>query len=287
MPSNTEPSPTGSILVADDGSAVAYRAASWAAEEAARSRRRLRIARIVRWPLPELAGLRLATAPVRPSSDLSAVLQRCRRLAGGMDVHAEVLSGDAVTLLAKLAEESELTVLGSSGQTMSPAVLLGSTAAELARRVDTALVVVRHEPPCAGRPVLIGVDGSADSAAAVRAGFAFAERAGSPVEVVHAWSDLPVEALGGPAAIDTAAAHEDAAALLADRLAEARRRHPGVEVREFVVLDRPATLLLARAVGAALLVVGRHGRAHPAGLPMGSVSHALLHYAACPVMVVG
>jgi nucleotide-binding universal stress UspA family protein len=37
----------------------------------------------------------------------------------------------------------------------------------------------------------------------------------------------------------------------------------------------------------ALLVVGRHGRAHAGETPLGSVSHALLHYAQCPVMLVG
>jgi nucleotide-binding universal stress UspA family protein len=216
---------------------------------------------------------------------LHALVERCERLAPGVDVHAETLSGDPVALLTKLADESAMTVVGASGQTMSQCVQLGSTAAELARRVTTPFVVVRHEPPCAHRPVVIGVDGSADGRAAVRAGFAFAERAGSPVEAVHAWSDLPLEALGAPD-IDTVGARQDATELLSEQVADARQRHPGVPVRELVVLDRPMALLLARAAGAALLVVGRHGRARAGEMPLGSVGHALLHYAPCPVMVV-
>ena len=290
MGPNTEPAGSTPILAAYDGSPAAYRATSWAAAEAARSGRPLRIARIVRWPLPELDGLRLpADARTRPSTpgDLDAVVEHCRRLVPGADVQVETLSGDPVALLTKLADESALTVLGASGQTMSGWVLLGSTAAEVARRVGPPVVVVRHEPPCDGRPVVIGADGSPDGRAAVRAGFAFAERAGSPVEVVHAWSDLPVEALGGPAAFDATAARRDAAALLSEQVADARRQHPELEVRELALLDRPTVTLLARAVGAALLVVGRHGRAHPREVPLGSVSHALLHYAHCPVMLVG
>src|SRR3954451_16826360 len=194
MVSNAEPSSSTPILAAYDGSPVAYRAVLWAADEAARSGRPLRIARVARWPLPELADLRprlpesVRTARATPGA-LHALVERCEQFAPGVDVHAETLSGDPVALLTKLAEESAMTVVGACGQTMSQCVLLGSTAAELARRVTTPFVVVRHEPPCAGRPVVIGVDGSPGGRAAVRAGFAFAERAGSPVEAVHAWSD--------------------------------------------------------------------------------------------------
>jgi nucleotide-binding universal stress UspA family protein len=116
--------------------------------------------------------------------------------------------------------------------------------------------------------------------------FAFADRTGSPVEAVHAWSDLPLEALGAPD-IETVGARQDAIKLLSEQVTDARRRHPGVPMCELVVLDRPMALLLARAVGAALLVIGRHGRARAGEMALGSVSHALLHYALCPVMVVG
>jgi nucleotide-binding universal stress UspA family protein len=54
-----------------------------------------------------------------------------------------------------------------------------------------------------------------------------------------------------------------------------------------VVLDRPVLALLERAGGAALLVVGRHGRAGGGATPLGSVGHEVLHYAPCPVLLVG
>jgi nucleotide-binding universal stress UspA family protein len=82
-------------------------------------------------------------------------------------------------------------------------------------------------------------------------------------------------------------ARHAAAALLVERLADARRRYPHVPVDEVVVLDRPTGSLLDRAAGAALLVVGRHGRAKVDGPPLGSVCHAVLHYAPCPVLLVG
>ena len=76
-------------------------------------------------------------------------------------------------------------------------------------------------------------------------------------------------------------------ALLADRLDDVLSRYPGVVVDEVVVLDRPVRALLERADRAALLVVGRHGRAGGSDTPLGSVSHAVLHYAPCPVLLVG
>jgi nucleotide-binding universal stress UspA family protein len=39
--------------------------------------------------------------------------------------------------------------------------------------------------------------------------------------------------------------------------------------------------------GAALVVVGRHGRVGDREASVGSVSHAVVHYAPCPVAVVG
>ena len=46
---------------------------------------------------------------------------------------------------------------------------------------------------------------------------------------------------------------------------------------------------LAKVVGfvGLMLVVGRRGRAHATGTPLGSVSHAVLHYAPCPVLLTG
>jgi nucleotide-binding universal stress UspA family protein len=58
-----------------------------------------------------------------------------------------------------------------------------------------------------------------------------------------------------------------------------------VQVDEIVVLDRPTRALLHYAAGAALLVAGRHGRARTADTPLGSVCHAILHYAPCPVLI--
>jgi nucleotide-binding universal stress UspA family protein len=63
---------------------------------------------------------------------------------------------------------------------------------------------------------------------------------------------------------------------------------PDVEARHEVVAHNPASVLVAASTGAERLVVGSRARGGPHSLvTLGSVSHAVLHHAGCPVAVVG
>jgi nucleotide-binding universal stress UspA family protein len=285
----------GPVVVAFDGSTPARRAVSWAAAEAAASGRPLRLAHVVHWPLPELVELHLPAealgvdAARRAAEELvGAAVTRCRELAPGVRVDGEVLTGDAVALLTDQAAGAGLLVLGASGQTASTRVLLGATAAELLRRVQVPVVVVRELPSRTGGRgrVVVGVDGSERCDRAIRFAVAAAARHGHGVVAVHAVCDLPLEVLGGDADVDEDELVDAARSALDRLLAGARRAHPGVPVRTRVVLDRPTGALLEAAPGAELLVVCRHGRTGAASSPLGSVSHAVAHYAPCPVAVV-
>jgi nucleotide-binding universal stress UspA family protein len=73
---------------------------------------------------------------------------------------------------------------------------------------------------------------------------------------------------------------------MSEALAGWRERYPQVEVAEEVVLGHPAEVLGRISDGSDLLVVGSRGRGGFAGLALGSVSHAVLHHARCPIAVV-
>ncbi|MBN9098697.1 MULTISPECIES: universal stress protein [unclassified Pseudonocardia] len=285
-----------SVLVGVDGSAAAARAALWATDEAVTTGRPLRLAVCVRPSMPELAGLALPPGTIdgahlraTASGLLQSAVARCRVLAPGIDVQGELVSGRPVEMLDRLAQGAASLVLGASGQSGVATVLLGSSAAELARRVTAPLVVVR-DLGAAGPdgPVVVGVDGSAVTGHVVRFAADHAAARGRELVAVHAWSDLPLDALAGTGApgIDRVRARRDADALLESYLATARDRHPDLAVRRIVCLDRPARALFGAAAGASLLVVGRHGRAGDTVGPLGSVGHAVLHYAHCPVALV-
>ena len=65
-----------------------------------------------------------------------------------------------------------------------------------------------------------------------------------------------------------------------------RERYPEVDVVEKTARGNAAAVLIGESAGAELLVVGSHGRGGFGGLLLGSVSHAVLHHARCPVAVV-
>jgi nucleotide-binding universal stress UspA family protein len=282
------------VLVAFDGSTASREAAYWAAEEAASRNRPLHLVHALRWPGPALAGLGLPEsvldepcARAAATALMQVALQRCRQHAAGVVAEGEVVPGDAVEVLAGAAAQAELLVLGACGQSAVPSVLLGSSAGELLRTVSTPVVVVRDSPGRAavGR-VVVGVDGSPDSEEALRFAIAVAARRRWELTAVHAWSDIPLEALTGRADLDRAELQEHAATALAARLAAVRPAEGDVPIHQLATVDHPAAALLTQAVGASLLVVGRHGRARTEP-PLGSVSHAVAYYAPCPVAIVG
>jgi nucleotide-binding universal stress UspA family protein len=187
--------------------------------------------------------------------------------------------GRPVDVLAM--EEGELLVLGSSGRTGIAEMFLGSTAAELVS-IGGRPVVVTRSGPLDGR-VVVGIDGSDTSADAIVFAFAFASRHGRELLAIHAWNDVGWAELPEQ---DWDHIRVDLAKLLEDQLADHRARYPEVHVAQEVAFDAPARALLQAADGAALVVVGSHGRGAVKRAILGSVSHAVLHHAPCPVAVV-
>ncbi|SFI76829.1 universal stress protein [Amycolatopsis sacchari] len=130
--------------------------------------------------------------------------------------------------------------------------------------------------------IVVGVDGSPMSAAALRWAVRQAELTGGAVHAVTAWSYLPVLDLGAvqSTAQEMAEAHRRAQAKFVDAV-----RVPGVPTRAEVVEGDPADVLLAAARDADLLVVGRHGHGRLVRALVGSVSAKCLRDATCPVVV--
>lgn len=131
-------------------------------------------------------------------------------------------------------------------------------------------------------PVLLGIDGSPASEAAVAVAFDEASRRGVELIALHAWSDLEVVELPG---LNWSAVEAEAQVLLAERLAGWQERYPDVTVRRVVVCDRPARQLVERSQTAQLVVVGSHGRGGVTGVLLGSVSNALVHAVRMPLIV--
>lgn len=138
--------------------------------------------------------------------------------------------------------------------------------------------------------IVVGVDGSEESVAALRWALAEAERRGATLDVVHAWHypyAACTEITGmAAAALDMDDLASAARAALDHSLEQAGAAHSGVRVEPILVQGAAAPTLVDAAVGADLLVVGTRGRGGFAGLVLGSVSQHCSTHAPCPVVVV-
>lgn len=289
MSTPTAPAP---VVVGVDGSPAAGCAVAWAAAES-----RLRgapLLLVAALPGPGIGELTtvLTDAAVshrfRTSEVLAAAAAQARAL-GAADVRAELHPGPPVTTLLTHSLGAALLVVGSRGLGERSGGLAHSVSSAVVTHARCPVVVVHGSAPEQG-PVVVGVDGSPTSDRAVALAFAEAELRGTDVVAVHAWTDLDLAAVyaldSSAEVLDPALLQAAHASVLARALAAPAAQHPGVAVREVVVQDRPVRTLLAEAEGAALVVVGSHGRGGFASMLLGSTSRALLHSVDCPLMVV-
>lgn len=282
------------VVVGVDGSLAAGRAVRWAAREARRRGLALRLVEAFAWsdttPLEvELASRDYRDMLLRTMRDqLDAAGATAEAAAPGIRVDKEVVAGYPARVLRAESERAALLVVGGRGVGGVLGLLVGSVAVSMAARAACPVVVVPdtgNEPVPADAPVVVGVDGSSHSEAAVAFAYEAASLRGAPLVAVHAWSDLPFDAEGAPM-IDWNVIQPAEQEVLAERLAGWAEKFPDVDVRRVVVQDRPAHALLEQAARARLLVVGSRGRGRLPALVLGSVSNAVLHRARCPVAVV-
>lgn len=132
--------------------------------------------------------------------------------------------------------------------------------------------------------IVVGVDGSAGSRQALEWAARQARLEGKSLLAVNAWEPVVVGWTPYPADLMTGMAVEQEK-VLQDTLDEVLGPNRGVEVETQVICGSPGRKLVSASSGAALLVVGRHGRHRLTG-QIGSVSDYCARHASCPVVVV-
>ncbi|MFF9064247.1 universal stress protein [Streptomyces sp. NPDC014891] len=283
------------IVAGVDGSPESLAAADWAAREALHRDLPLRLAHAWRWEPLDLPLLQDRASQERVADALlSDARDTLARRYPDLALTAGVLDDTPVAALLGTEDRAEMLVIGSRGHGAVAGFLLGSYGQQIIAGATRPVVAVRSrdgepaEPP-AGH-VLVGQLGSPeDSAAALGFAFATAAARGASVRAVRAWS-LPTLYAYSPASMRLA---DEAGGLvpfeekaLREALAPWRERYPDVPVTEHVELGSAGQVLLSSAGAAQLLVVGRRARRGAVGPRIGSVAHAALHLAPCPVAVV-
>ena len=134
------------------------------------------------------------------------------------------------------------------------------------------------------RRIVVGVDGSAGSVAALRWACREAGLRGAEVHAVHAWEAHSVASYAVPAQRRPSESDFDVLwkTVLPDRV-------PGVAVRTEVAAGLAARVLLERCAGADMLVLGTGGKKEgplSSGRSAGPVIRACLLRSPCPVVVI-
>lgn len=144
-----------------------------------------------------------------------------------------------------------------------------------------------------GKVIVVAIDGSPASDAAVEAGLDLAGALGSSVHFVHSASPLAEDVyeqsedqFGGPTQAEFVA-HDDVLAAAAERASQTGVDNEVELISESRNADLAASIAgMAAGHEAGLIVTGSRGHGAFTGSVLGSVSHNLIKFATMPVVVV-
>jgi nucleotide-binding universal stress UspA family protein len=286
------------LIVGIDGSAESEAALTWALEEA--TRRDLDVELVYALAVPVVSdayGMVMTRPDIDELTDysqklLDAALTSARTAAPQLTVSARLASGPPAAVLIEASKHAEGLVVGTRGLGAISGRLLGSVSVRLAGKSVSPVFIVPpewQEHPLPDAPVLVGVDGSEHSDAALHLALEEARCRGVGLIVLSAyhvpWLARPVE----PALI---AEFEQSEHWLAEKtVAESLARVKGhsfndVPVEQMAVRGLPAEALVEAGRHAVLTVVGSRGRRSLSRAVLGSVSRTLMQETRRPVAVV-
>ncbi|MEV7282148.1 universal stress protein [Streptomyces sp. NPDC093111] len=198
-------------------------------------------------------------------------------------VTTALLDGPPPKVLAGLSREAAMVVLGSRHLRRTEEFLsAGSLVLPVTAQARCPVVVVgdaehsTQDPPY----LVVGVDGSESSRAALALAFEEADLRHCALRTIAVWQP-PVFTLHTGDTLFHAERR-----LLSETTAGRADEYPDVRVTHEVIIGSPVETLAEVAEHALALVVGRRGHGGYTGMRVGSVAHGLLHRAHCPVITV-
>ncbi|MFF3756058.1 universal stress protein [Streptomyces sp. NPDC002185] len=276
------------VTVGVDGSEGSVAAVDWAADEAAVRGDGLRLVYATRWAEHQLGAMKVSHDDRADAAE--GVLAETERRVGSRQpdvaLTADEVEDAPVSVLLAAAARAELLVVGSHGLGSVRGFVVGSVGQEVISEAQRPVVLVRpgYEKDASrasgsgtARKVVLGLDVNEARDELLDFAFDFAGRHGVPLEIVHTWHDSFVHHAD-------AAARDERAAALAGAVRPFRDRYPATEVAEVSAPGRAAEHLIEASSDARLVIVGRRRAAR--GSHLGSVTHAVIHHASCPVAVV-
>jgi len=283
----------GPWIVGVDGSDCSRTALEWAVVNA--PGRATAIHLVTAWQ-PPIYGLDPTSGPLVLPYDIDALRAATHDDVGRLaaetrsrtDVPVEpiVMHAGAAAALLDASAHGALIVVGNRGRGGFARLLLGSTSTQCAAhaRIPTAVVPTGTRAGAARR-LLVGLDGSTNSLAALHWALHFAAP-GTTIDVTWVW-EASVLAVGAdehffPDASETAEARFEH---LMDEVTSGPDAG-GVTIERNFVRGRPRAALATAAEHVDLVVVGARGYGAVGAALLGSVTTWMLHHVDKPVVVV-
>ncbi len=197
---------------------------------------------------------------------------------GGGAPSMEIATGHPVAVVLDTIERRKpaLLVIGRHGAGRRREILLGQTASRLVRGAPCP-VLIRRGPSTPGAPILVPVDLSPESLAALDLGAHIAGVSAAPLDSLFVYQPPDfVEETGDPSLDYVVEDERDA--MIAEYREAVRTRGLTVPVRTLVGEGEPAAVIAekARELGSDLVIIGTHGRTGLVRWALGSVAEALV-----------
>lgn len=283
----TSTHPRSQIVLGIDTASTNRMAVAWAADEADRRGLPLRLVHAIPPPLRELHAFdegRYHKA-LREQADeaLDQAASTVRERHPGLPVATVVTDGIPALALCRESAHASLVVLGSRRLNRLEEVLSAySVTVPVSAQAHCPVVVVCGPEHVTQDPryLVVGVDDSPTSQAAVDVAFDLAAERRAALRAVCVWPRHLIPRVG------EAGTEQALRRLLDESTAGRRYGHPDVVLTHEVLRGHPVEELARASEHALAVVVGRRGSGGFTGMRLGSVPHGLLHRAHCPVITV-
>ncbi|GAA3935010.1 universal stress protein [Microbacterium soli] len=281
---------TDKIIVGVTDASGSRRAVDWAVERARARSQSIELLSVVGGAVGMVGeGIVIDAALTDTERLLTAEAERLT--AGGVTVTTRVELGDPVAVLSAASEDAVLLVIGSDYRGPGQGPARGSHGIRLTAASHCPVVVVPDFDLDADEErhgVVVGVDGSAVSEAAIAFAAAEADRLGEPLTAVIVWTPIsaPRNALMASPQAYREGMEENARQALALSLAGLRGTYPDLRIEEAVAEGFPSVIINELAGSARLTVVGSRGHGAVRRFLLGSISHEVLQRLASVTAVV-
>ena len=220
-------------------------------------------------------------------SELDAEVDRIATKLPGARVTGEMVLGDAAEELRRYSSEQRLVAVGTTPRHGTEGRYRWSVGSRLAAAAAGPIAVIPSTDVTTRSGLVVGVDGTDSSTAAIGFAAAEAERSAQTLHMVHAWMEPPVWQDAYMPDYRFLLSLEDMhREVLSRAVDDVKLRFPNVEVESLLKRALPHQALLQTSGAASLLVVGNHGLRGIRKLLLGSVSHAVLLGLQSPTVVV-